>query len=376
MVVDACFARINNHKTTFQVGSKPLNLKSGLPDQQRSKKMDLNILWFILIAVLYIGFFILEGFDFGVGILLPFLGKSDVERRAIINTIGPHWDGNEVWLLTAGGATFAAFPMWYATMFSGFYLPFFLLLFALIARGVAFEFRSKDDNPRWRALWDWCIFVGSLVSALLLGVAFANLARGVPIGPDMQYAGGFFNLLNWYGLLGGLAAVITFTLYGAIFLSMKTTGTLRERAAKLAWRVWIPASVVLFLFGIGTYFATDILSHLGVNPGVVPVGALVSILLVGFFMRRGREGWAFVMTALAIAASIITLFMIMFPRVMISSLNPSWSLTIYNAASSARTLAVMTIVAVLFVPVVLIYQGWTYWIFRKRIEADPEKLVY
>jgi len=182
--------------------------------------MDLNTIWFILIAVLYTGYFVLEGFDFGVGILLPFLSKADVERRAIINTIGPHWDGNEVWLLTAGGATFAAFPQWYATMFSGFYLPLFLLLVALILRGVAFEFRSKDPNPRWRSLWDWCIFAGSLVPALLLGVAFANLAQGVPIDSNMEYTGGFFNLLNPYEILAGVTTIIVFTLHGAIFLIM------------------------------------------------------------------------------------------------------------------------------------------------------------
>lgn len=338
--------------------------------------MDLNILWFILIAVLYVGFFVLEGFDFGVGMLMPFLAKNDNERRAMINTIGPHWDGNEVWLLTAGGATFAAFPMWYATMFSGFYLPFFLLLLALIVRGVAFEFRSKDDNPRWRAMWDWAIVIGSFLPALLLGVAFANLARGVPIDSEFQYAGGFFNLLNWYALLGGVATVLVFTLHGAIFLSMKTTDGLMERSQKIARRLWIPVVIVMVLFGVGTYLETDILSALGVNPGLVPILSVAAILLVGFFLNRKREIWAFIMTSLAIATSLITLFMIMFPRVMISSLNPEWSLTIYNAASSARTLTVMTIVALIFVPLVLIYQGWSYWVFRKRITADPQKLVY
>ena len=208
--------------------------------------MDLNTVWFILIAILYIGFFILEGFDFGVGLLLPFLGRgnnteeTDLKRRVIINTIGPFWDGNEVWLLTAGGATFAAFPLWYATMFSGFYLPYLLLLLALIMRGIAIEFRSKDENPKWREMWDWSIFAGSLVSALLLGVAFANLARGVPIDAEMNYVGGFFYLLNPYALLGGITTVAIFALHGAIFLSLKTTGDLREKAQRTAWRLWIP----------------------------------------------------------------------------------------------------------------------------------------
>jgi cytochrome bd ubiquinol oxidase subunit II len=338
--------------------------------------MDLNTLWFILIAILYTVFFVLEGFDFGVGILLPFLGKKDVERRAIINTIGPHWDGNEVWLLTAGGATFAAFPEWYATMFSGFYLPLFLLLIALILRGVSFEFRSKDPDPRWRNLWDGCIFVGSLLSALLLGVAFSNLARGVPIDANMEYTGGFFNLLNPYALLGGVTTIAVFVLHGAIFLSMKTTDIVLERAQKTAKQVWIPVVVFLLAFLVGTYLVTDVLVHLGVVPGIIPVAGIAACLATGYFLSRNQPGRSFLMTCITIAASVITLFMILYPRVMISSSNPAWSLTIYNASSSAYTLRVMTIVAVIFVPIVLIYQAWSYWIFRKRIQAKPETLTY
>jgi cytochrome d ubiquinol oxidase subunit II len=344
--------------------------------------MNLNIIWFYLIAILYIGFFVLEGFDFGVGILLPFLSKgdnpeeSDTNRRTIINTIGPHWDGNEVWLITAGGATFAAFPQWYATLFSGFYLPLFLILLALIVRGVAFEFRSKDENPRWRSLWDWALFIGSLLPALLLGVAFGNLVRGVPIDAGMNYTGGFFNLLNWYALLAGVAATLTFTLHGAVFLTLKTNGELRERAHAAAWRLWPVVVVALLAFLAATYLETDILEHLGVNPGVVPITGMVAILLSGYFIRTRREGWAFAMTAVTITFALITMFMILFPRVMISSLNPAWSLTIYNASSSQYTLRVMSIVAVIFVPVVLAYQAWTYWIFRKRITTDKESLTY
>lgn len=338
--------------------------------------LDLNILWFILITVLYAGFFILEGFDFGVGILLPFLTKKDHERRAVINTIGPHWDGNEVWLLTAGGATFAAFPEWYATLFSGFYLALFLLLMALILRGVAFEFRSKDENPAWRKLWDWSIFIGSLLPALLLGVAFANLARGVPIDGNGQYAGGFFNLLNPYGLLGGVTSVLGFALYGAVFLSMKTTDELLERAQQAASRLWLPALIAMTLLAISTYLATDIVSHLGVIPNPIAVLAPIAILVAGYLARIRRYGWSFAMLALATFSSIATVFMIMFPRVMISTLDPAWSLTIYNAASSEYTLRIMTIVALIFVPIVLVYQGWTYWVFRHRVSADPKKLVY
>jgi len=334
--------------------------------------MNFNIVWFVLIAVLFIGYFILEGFDFGVGILLPFLGKDDRTRRVIINTIGPHWDGNEVWVLTAGGAIFAAFPNWYATLFSGFYLALFLMLVALIVRGVAFEFRSKDENPKWRALWDWCIFIGSLVPALLWGVALANIVRGVPIDGEMQYVGGFFNLLNWYALIGGLTSLIGFTLHGAIFISLKTSGDLQERSHKLSFRLWIPTVVLLLAFGISTYFATDILDKLGVNPGVIPILAFVALLLAGYFLRIKRNGWAFAMTGLSITTTTLTLFMILFPRVMVSSLDPDWSLTIYNASSSEYTLKVMTVVALIFVPVVLIYQGWTYYVFRKRLTVESE----
>lgn len=344
--------------------------------------MDLNIVWFILIAVLFIGFFVLEGFDFGVGMLAMYLSKDkdpeaeDLKRRTIINTIGPHWDGNEVWLLTAGGAMFAAFPHWYATMFSGFYLALFLLLAALILRGVAFEFRSKDENPRWRSFWDWSIFVGSFVPALLLGVAFGNLVSGVPIGQDMQYAGNFFDLLKPYALLAGIALVAGCLLYGATFISLKTTGELREKASALAFKLWPPTLAIFLALMVATYYATDILKELGVNPGAVRIAGLAAILLTGYFLRKKREGWAFLMIAITLATTISTAFMIMFPRVMISSLNEAWSLTIYTASSSPYTLKVMTIVALIFVPIVVAYQGWSYWVFRKRLETKPEGLTY
>jgi cytochrome d ubiquinol oxidase subunit II len=332
--------------------------------------MDLNTVWFILIAVLFIGYFFLEGFDFGVGVLLPFLSRNDKERRIVINTIGPFWDGNEVWLITAGGAMFAAFPNWYATMFSGFYLALFLMLVALIVRGVAFEFRSKDKNPAWRSLWDWMIFVGSFVPALLWGVAIANLVRGVPIDSKMTYIGGFWNLFNPYALVGGLASLTTFTLHGAIFLTLKTEGRMMERARVAAGKAWLPALVLSMLFAGASYFATDIFTRLGINPGLIPIGAAGAMLATGWFIRSRHEGWAFGMTGLAIALATITVFMGLYPRVMVSSLNPDWSLTIYNASSSPYTLRVMTIVALVFVPVVLLYQGWSYWIFRERIGRE------
>jgi len=338
--------------------------------------MDLNILWFILIGVLYIGYFVLEGFDLGVGILLPFLGKDDHKRRIIINTIGPHWDGNEVWLITAGGATFAAVPNWYATLFSGVYLPLFLILLALIVRGVAFEFRSKDDDPRWRSLWDWAIFVGSLIPALLWGVAFTNFIKGVPIDQTMTYVGGFWNLLNPYALLGGLVSLSGFILHCALFLNLKIAGNLGEAALNAAKKVWIPTIVVLALFVIATYFFPDVLNKLGVNPGPIPIFAPITLLLAGYFINIKRSGWAFVMTGLSILLATSTIFIILFPRVMVSSINPEFSLTIYNAASSPYTLTVMAIVALIFLPFVLGYQVWAYWVFRKRVSQKVEDLHY
>ncbi len=334
--------------------------------------MDLNTVWFILIAVLYIGYFFLEGFDYGVGMLVPFIGKDDASRRVAINSVGTFWDGNEVWLLTAGGATFAAFPNWYATLFSGFYLALFLMLVGLIIRGVAFEFRSKDESPKWRNTWDWLLAIGSFIPALLWGVALANFVRGVPINENMTYVGGFFNLLNPYALVGGLTSLSIFLLHGAIFLSLKTTGEIEEKARSIAGKVWPITVVALVLFVILSYFETDMFSKLGVNPGISPFIAIVALLATGWFIKKKLSGWAFIMTALTITFSTITLFLGLYPRVLISSLNPEWSLTIYNASSSLYTLKVMTIVAAIFVPIVLIYQSWSYYIFRQRLSKESE----
>ena len=336
----------------------------------------LQILWFILIAVLWIGFFFLEGFDFGVGMLLPFLGKKDEERRAIINSIGSVWDGNEVWLLTAGGATFAAFPHWYATMFSGFYLALFLLLVGLIIRGISFEYRSKDANPAWRNRFDWMIAIGSFLAALLLGAAFANLARGVPIDQNMMFTGNLFTLLNPYGLLGGLTTVAIFLLHGANFLGLKLEGKLRERVNGFAKKLWIAATVLYVDSG-----------HLHLHRGFLDtmdtstlassrLPRLSSCSWLAISSTRRREGWAFIMVALNIVLTQVTFFTMTFPNVMLSSTDSDWSLTIYNASSSQYTLTVMSIVALIFVPIVLAYQGWTYYMFRKRISTKKETLVY
>jgi cytochrome d ubiquinol oxidase subunit II len=337
--------------------------------------MDLNTLWFVLVAVLFSGFFVLEGFDYGVGILLPFVAKTDDERRRVINTIGPVWDGNEVWVLTAGGAMFAAFPHWYATLFSGFYLALFLMLAALILRGVAFEFRSKDKHPRWRATWDWMIFAGSAVPALLWGVALGNILRGVPIDGTKTYVGGFFNLLNPYALIAGLTTVAAFITHGAIFLHLKSTDPIKARALQATTRFGPVATVFVLMFVVATYAWTDAFSRLGVNPGLVPILAVVAMLAAGGFVRGQRMGWAFTMTCVAIAFATVTIFMSLYPRVMVSSLDGAWSLTIYNASSSPYTLKVMSVVALIFVPLVLAYQGWTYWVFRHRISAET-KLEY
>ncbi|MBN2044740.1 MAG: cytochrome d ubiquinol oxidase subunit II [Anaerolineales bacterium] len=338
--------------------------------------MDLNILWFILIAILYTGFFILEGFDFGVGMLLPFTGKNDEERRVMINTIGPHWDANEVWLLTAGGATFAAFPHWYATLFSGFYLALFVLLVGLILRGVAFEFRSKDKNPQWRNLWDWAIFTGSFLGALLLGVAFGNLTRGLAIDADMVYTGGLWALLNPYALVGGISTVALMLLHGCLFLSLKTTGELESRFKALSKKLWVYAFVLAGLMLLLSLLMVDgFMARLGFLV-IIPILAAVLLVLSYVFIGQGKFGLAFGMTAGTIALIVVTHFASIFPNVMISTTNPDFSLTIYNASSSPYTLKVMSIVALIFVPLMLLYQGWTYWTFGRRVTSDPQHLEY
>jgi cytochrome d ubiquinol oxidase subunit II len=329
--------------------------------------MNLNILWFLLIVVLFTGFFFLEGFDYGVGMLLPFVGKNAEERAIIASTIGPFWDGNEVWLLTAGGAMFAAFPNWYATMFSGFYLALLLMLVALIVRGVAFEFRNRDPRPAWRTFWDWTIFVGSAIPGLLWGVALANLIEGVPIDAHMNYVGGFFNLLNPFALLGGLAFVAMFLLHGAIFLTLKTEETLLARAQVAARRIWLPTVILIALFIGSGYFVTSVFERLGVNPGIAPVFAGMALLVAGWLIQGKHFGWAFIMTGITIVLSAATIAIGLFPNVMISSLNSTWSLTIYNASSSPYTLTVMSIIALTLVPFVLAYQAWNYWVFKQRI---------
>jgi cytochrome d ubiquinol oxidase subunit II len=319
--------------------------------------MELQQVWIILIAVLWVGYFVLEGFDFGVGILLPVLGKSEQDRRAMLTTLGPVWDGNEVWLLVA-------------TLFSGFYLPLLLILVALILRGVAFEYRSKRSSAKWRKNWDTAIVVGSFIPALLWGVAFANLVRGVPLkqGPfnNLLYDGGFFNLLNPYALLGGLVTLTLFVTHGAIFLALKTDGDIRVRANKVAGQVGLVATVLAVVFLLWTQLA---FSDKAWTWALVVVAAVA--WLAGLAMNRaGREGWAFIFSALTLGGAVIFLFSVLYPNVMPASNDPALNMTIWNASSTQYTLKIMTIVAVVFTPIVLAYQSWTYWVFRKRVSPS------
>lgn len=336
--------------------------------------MDLNTLWFILITVLFTGFFVLEGFDYGVGILLPFLGKKDEERRIIINTIGPLWDSNEVWMITAGGALFAAFPQVYATLFSGAYLALILMLVGLILRGVGFEFRSRSPSPRWRNTWDWLLFVGSLLPALLWGAVVGNLMRGLAIDAKMTYWGGLLPLLNPFALWAGLTFVALFVMHGANFLTLRASGEVEKRAKGMAFKAWIVAVVLTVIFVVWAFFATDILTKPGVNGLIPAVLAAVALLLVGYFLRQGRFGWAFAMGALTFVFATVMVFAGLYPRILISTLDPAWSLTIYNASSSPYTLRVMTVVALIFVPIVLAYLAWTYKVFSDRVTG--KKVVY
>jgi cytochrome bd ubiquinol oxidase subunit II len=332
--------------------------------------MDLQTIWYILIAVLFTGYFFLEGFDFGVGILLPFVSRDDTDRRVLINTIGPFWDANEVWVLTAGGAMFAAFPDWYATMFSGFYLPLLLILVGLILRAVGMEFRAKFDDSRWRRLADSGIFWGSLIPTLIWGVGITNLVRGVPIGPDKNFTGNLFGLLNPFSVLGGIVAIVMFALHGAVFLSLRTSGELQERVRNVARRLWLAGAIVMLLFAIWGRFETDLFAGFGVVPGTLPFITAVAFIAAYVFMRLMNDGWAFVFTGLTIVLATVVAFQGLYPRVMPSSLNHKYDLTIYNASSSNLTLTIMLVVALCFVPIVLVYQGWTYWVFRRRVTRE------
>ncbi|WP_059022258.1 cytochrome d ubiquinol oxidase subunit II [Mycobacterium sp. M26] len=333
--------------------------------------MGLQEFWFVIVAVLFLGFFILEGFDFGVGMLMEWLGrigKGDIEshRRAVLNTIGPVWDGNEVWLITAGGAMFAAFPHWYATVFSSLYLPLLVILLAMIARIVAIEWRGKIDDPKWRFWCDIGIAAGSWLPAILWGVAFAVLVSGLPVGPDKNVVGlSFTDVVNPYTLLGGLATCSLFLFHGAVFLALKTGGAVRLDAVRLARILSIPATVLVAAFGLWTQLAHGT-SWTWALVALAVVAQLAAVAAVG----ADLEGWAFLSTTLVVAAVVVLLFGCLYPNLVPSTLDPAYSVTIYNGSSSPYTLKVMTWAALIFTPIVLVYQGWTYWVFRKRIFAE------
>ena len=332
--------------------------------------LSLQGFWFVVIGVLWAGYLVLEGFDFGVGMLMRLIGRNDAERKAVIGTIEPVWDGNEVWLIVAGGATFAAFPSWYATLFSGYYIVFFLILIALIFRGVAIEYRAKRSEPRWRSACELAIVLGSAVPAFLWGLTFANIIHGVPLDSHGEFSGGLLDLFGGYAILGGLASLALFAFHGAVFLTLRSTGEVRRRAKAFAIRLVVPAAgLVLAIFvwsgadsgGIdGKWIAAALLAG---------VAALLLTLSLGLVFRD-RDGAAFAATALAICSTVASFFVALYPSVLVSSTSPTNNLTVFSTSSSHHTLVVMTIVALVFTPIVLVYQGWTYWVFRARLRGD------
>ncbi len=328
----------------------------------------MDVLWFIIIAILWVGFFVLEGFDFGVGMLHTIVGRSEVGRRVALNTIGPFWDGNEVWLVVAGAGTFAAFPAWYATMFSALYLALLLILAALMARGVAFEFRHKTQSPRRRQIWTWCTVLGSLFIPLLLGVGLGDLLVGLPIDKSGEFTGNFFDLLQPYAIWVGLTLVGLSLLHGAIFLALKTTDDIRDRAVAAARPLgWVAIALV-----VGFVIWTRAINGPRQVPGPVEALAVIAIVFAARIARHPEhDGWAFAASALALASVVGSIFIDLYPNVMVSSTNPAYSLTVHGSASGSYALTVMTVVTVIFFPVVLIYQGWSFHVFRARVKAPP-----
>jgi cytochrome bd ubiquinol oxidase subunit II len=337
----------------------------------------LETTWFVLWGILWAVYFMLDGFDLGLGALTPFLAKNDTERRIIYNSMGPFWDGNEVWLITAGGVTFAAFPKAYAVLFSSLYSALMLLLFALILRGVSFEFRGKVDSPKWRAIWDSCVVLGSFLPALLLGVAFANIFRGIPIDADGVYQGTLFTLLNPYGLMGGLLFVFLFLVHGSLWLTIKSEGALQQRAASMARTLWIPLLLAAVAFLVATWFATRLYDNYLKNPllyvvplSLIPLLAVGALLMVRVYIQKQHWWRAWFSSCVTIVATTLFGVVGLFPNLLPSSLNPAYNVTIYNAASSPLTLKIMLGVALTFVPVVIAYQAWVYYTFRDKVREE------
>jgi cytochrome d ubiquinol oxidase subunit II len=334
--------------------------------------MGLPTVWFCLIAVLWAGYFLLEGFDFGVGMLLPFLPRqgSEEERSVMFESIGPVWDGNEVWLVVAGGATFAAFPAWYASLFSAAYLALLLVLVLLIVRVVSFEWREKSVAAGWRSRWTWANTIGSFGAPFVWGVALANLLHGLPLNSGHTFTGDFLDLFSGYTVLAGITVVSLFALHGATYLSLRTVGDLRERAVAASRRLAVPALALVIVFGAWTVVVAHNRNARGIAPTLVPAAlTAIVVLLAALFARARRSGWAFAMTGLGAIGMVATIFTGLYPRVLVSHPTFANSLTISNAAAGHYSLKVITIVAAIFVPIILIYQSWTYYVFRQRLGA-------
>ncbi len=337
--------------------------------------MELQIIWFFIWGLLWAIFFMTDGFDFGIGILYPFLGKSDTDKRIMINALGPLWDGNEVWLITAGGVTFAAFPIVYSVMFSTLYTPLMLILFALIIRGVSFEFRSKLEEPGWRKLWDTCIFIGSFVPALLFGVAFANIFQGIPFDADSRFVGNLFTLLNPYGILGGVLFLLLFMMHGALWLAIKTEGELNARVVKTATKIWPVLVAVAVIFLIASKFATKLYANYFNNPALFLVIILTVAGLLGIRVMLSKQKYFLAWASSSLTIVGATFFGIcgLFPTLFPSSVDAALSLTAYNASSSPLTLKIMLIVVILFIPIVIGYQVWAYNLFKGKVTEEDLK---
>jgi cytochrome bd-type quinol oxidase subunit 2 len=329
--------------------------------------MQLHTIWFIIIVVFWIGFFVLEGFDFGVGALHMLIGRTETERRVAINTIGPWWDGNEVWLIVAGASMFAAFPGWYATLFSAGYLALVLVLVALLGRGVSFEYRGKRSAARWRNGWSWTLTISSVLIPLLLGVALGDLLHGLPINAKQDYTGNFFDLLTGYGLMTGVTLLVLCLMHGATFLALRTTGELRERARLFTRRIGIATIAIV----IGWVAWTLVVIGGGTVPEPTQIFGTIAVVFAWRLAYTERDGWAFAASGFAIAAAIGQIFIALYPNVMVSSTSHAYNLTVNNTASGHYALVVMTVVALILMPLVLLYQGWSFHVFRRRV-ASPE----
>jgi cytochrome bd ubiquinol oxidase subunit II len=333
--------------------------------------VGLQTFWFIVVAIFWVGFFVLEGFDFGVGSLHMVVGKNDLERRVAINTIGPFWDGNEVWLIVAGASIFAAFPSWYATWFSALYLALMLVILCLILRGVSFEYRGKSENPRWRNGWSWAMTISSLLLPVLFGVALGDLLHGLPIDQSGEFTGSFWDLLTPYGLWVGVTLLSLTLLHGAVFLMIRTTGIVRQRARRLAMPFGLVAIVTVIVFAVWTQSEANQGGPTSLIPGPLQIIAVLAVVGAAWAVRDDYDGWAFAATSVAMGLTVASIFIDLYPNVMISSTNAAYDLTVHNAASGSYALKVMTIVVVIFFPIVLLYQGWSFHVFRGRLKGPP-----